>query len=100
MLVAAGAPRQTIERDLALRRELTKAVNESTPQEKPAKIMASGVKNFLATLPEADREAARPPKAVVKQFEIYTTPWFRFFLKHDPRPVLRKVRCPVLAVFR
>jgi len=25
-------------------------------------------------------------------------PWFRFFLAFDPRPVLRRVRCPVLAL--
>ena len=24
--------------------------------------------------------------------------WFRFFLSHDPRPTLRTVRCPVLAI--
>jgi fermentation-respiration switch protein FrsA (DUF1100 family) len=26
------------------------------------------------------------------------TPWFRFFLAYDPRPALRKVTCPVLAL--
>jgi pimeloyl-ACP methyl ester carboxylesterase len=27
-----------------------------------------------------------------------TTPWFRFFLTHDPRPALRQVKVPVLAL--
>ena len=27
------------------------------------------------------------------------TPWFRFFLAHDPRSTLREVNCPVLALF-
>lgn len=27
-----------------------------------------------------------------------TSPWFRSFLSYDPRPALRKVKCPVLAV--
>lgn len=26
------------------------------------------------------------------------TPWFRYFLTLDPRPALRKVKCPVLAL--
>jgi pimeloyl-ACP methyl ester carboxylesterase len=26
------------------------------------------------------------------------TPWFRFLIDYDPRPALRKVRCPVLAL--
>jgi fermentation-respiration switch protein FrsA (DUF1100 family) len=26
------------------------------------------------------------------------TPWLRFFIEHDPAPVLERVRCPVLAL--
>ena len=26
------------------------------------------------------------------------TPWFRYFLTYDPRPALRQVKCPVLAI--
>jgi pimeloyl-ACP methyl ester carboxylesterase len=32
------------------------------------------------------------------QIKQITSPWFRYFLTYDPRPALRKVRCPVLAV--
>lgn len=34
--------------------------------------------------------------AQLKQF--YLTEWFRFFLRYDPRPTLRKVQIPVLAI--
>ena len=27
-----------------------------------------------------------------------TSPWFRYFVTHDPKTVLRQVKCPVLAV--
>ena len=27
-----------------------------------------------------------------------TSPWFRFFLTYDPRPILRQVKCPMLAL--
>lgn len=30
--------------------------------------------------------------------EMIKTPWSRYFLQHDPAPVLKKVRCPVLAL--
>lgn len=33
-----------------------------------------------------------------QQIAFTQTPWFRFFLGHDPRPALIKVRCPVLAL--
>ncbi|MBI5662828.1 MAG: alpha/beta hydrolase [Ignavibacterium album] len=32
------------------------------------------------------------------EIRIATSPWFRAFLKFDPRPILEKVKCPVLAV--
>lgn len=30
--------------------------------------------------------------------QVLLSPWFRWFMKHDPRPVLRKVKCPVLVL--
>jgi len=36
--------------------------------------------------------------AVIKDPSTLTGPWTRYFVKHDPRPVLAKVRCPVLAL--
>ncbi len=30
--------------------------------------------------------------------ERVRTPWFRYFMDHEPGPVLRKVKCPVLAL--
>jgi pimeloyl-ACP methyl ester carboxylesterase len=35
---------------------------------------------------------------VEAQSKALVTPWFRFFLTYDPRPVLRQVKCPVLAL--
>ena len=28
----------------------------------------------------------------------FTLPWMQWFIKHDPRPTLRKVKCPILAL--
>jgi pimeloyl-ACP methyl ester carboxylesterase len=33
-----------------------------------------------------------------RQVRMVTSPWFRFFLSHDPREVLKEVRVPVLAL--
>lgn len=33
------------------------------------------------------------------QVKSLTTPWYKFFLKHEPAPVLEKVTCPVLVLF-
>jgi len=38
-------------------------------------------------------------KGLDKRIAAVNTPWFKFFLVYDPRPVLEKVTCPVLAMF-
>lgn len=45
--------------------------------------------------PEARDEATRTMDTTIRQIN---SPWFRFFLKYDPRPTLEKVRVPVLAI--
>ncbi len=45
---------------------------------------------LLASGMPADQAAVRA--------EMPATPWFRFFLDFDPVPVLRQVKCPVLAI--
>lgn len=48
-------------------------------------------------LPEADRAAMN--EAMFEQsISQLSSPWFRFFFAYDPRPALRKLRCPVLAI--
>ncbi|MDX1932588.1 MAG: alpha/beta fold hydrolase [Capsulimonadales bacterium] len=50
-------------------------------------------------LPEAERQAAAGRKeAILQSVDALTSPWFRFFLSYDPRPSLRKVTCPTLAI--
>ncbi|MCZ6506765.1 MAG: alpha/beta fold hydrolase [Acidobacteria bacterium] len=49
---------------------------------------------------EAAREALGDnPEAVIgEQIDRFLTPWFRYFLNYDPRPTLRRLRVPVLAL--
>jgi pimeloyl-ACP methyl ester carboxylesterase len=56
---------------------------------------------FVAQLPaEEQKLAAEQAKGIRADFQATVlTPWWRFFLVHDPRPALRQVRCPVLALF-
>jgi pimeloyl-ACP methyl ester carboxylesterase len=50
-------------------------------------------------VPEEEKKDAKEAELVARQlFKSLSSPWFRFFLTHDPRPALRKVTCPVLAL--
>ncbi len=35
---------------------------------------------------------------IESQLKILLSPWFRYFIKYDPYPTLKKVKCPVLAI--
>jgi pimeloyl-ACP methyl ester carboxylesterase len=53
----------------------------------------------LETWSEEERKELTDEKMFIdSQVRRVNSPWFRFFLTYDPRPALRKVRCPVLAV--
>jgi pimeloyl-ACP methyl ester carboxylesterase len=57
------------------------------------------VRMQIAGLPEAQRTAlGDPDSAAVGAIRRLYTPWMRFFLAFDPRPTLRKVSVPVLAI--
>jgi uncharacterized protein len=63
-----------------------------TAREKLTQLVAAA----SAEPPEDQRTAAGTQGAA--QARQLLTPWFRYFLKYDPRPALAQVRCPVLAV--
>jgi len=55
--------------------------------------------SVVAAMPEAERQASgATPEAVRQQVRTITSPWFRYFLTYDPRPTLRRVKVPVLAI--
>jgi uncharacterized protein len=78
---ASGAREEQITAALALQRKLlaaAKAPGEPAEAERRLAEIAAG----------APRE----------QLRAMLSPWYRHFLAYDPRPALRQLRCPVLAV--
>jgi len=53
----------------------------------------------VSKLSEEEKKAAGSASAAMEaQVKQVLSPWFRFFLTYDPKPTLRKVKCPVLAI--
>jgi len=53
----------------------------------------------IAGLPEEQRRAVGDPDSVAAgAIRRLFSPWMRFFVAYDPRPTLRRVKCPVLAI--
>jgi uncharacterized protein len=50
-------------------------------------------------LSDEDKSKMGDPEVYLDtQMKTITSPWFKYFVKYDPVPVLEKVKCPVLAI--
>jgi len=94
-----GLSEEVIKKNTETQRELFRLVKEESD---PATLRAKAldlVKGQLSGLTPEQRTALGINDAMVeKQIEALRTPWFRELLAYDPRPTLRKVTCPVLAL--
>ncbi len=81
---ADGASDAEIARSAALQRRVFAAVRSG-----------EGWETLRADL----KKEAMADAAIEEQLAMTRSPWFRFFLDHDPAPALERVRCPVLALF-
>lgn len=83
---AMGAPEAALAQNRDLQKRLLDAAR-STPS--PLELRKKA-EEILAAVPEPQRNA---------QVNQLLTPWMRFFINFDPAPVIRRIKCPVLALF-
>jgi fermentation-respiration switch protein FrsA (DUF1100 family) len=74
-----------------LKREKDNAVAEKAIRELSAKMMAQLTDEQKKTAPAMGANEEARLRSVL-------SPWFRYFLTYDPRPALKQLKCPVLAV--
>lgn len=93
---AQGAPPELIDRSAEANVRLFAAVKGSRDSADAAARVDSISRRMVASLPEDQREQARTQLAAARQGLM--APWMMYFLKYDPRPTLRQVRVPLLAL--
>jgi pimeloyl-ACP methyl ester carboxylesterase len=95
-LESAGVTKETIERAKAEERKLVDMVLAGAERDAIVAQVRRLIEAQGGSAADADDAAAAQAAAVTAdQFE---SPWFRYFLAHDPRPVLARLSVPVLAV--
>ena len=100
---AGGTPEVVIAMNTRVQRALADIAKEEPDTEKAGPLMRAAMSEEIALLPPAIMEAI--PESQIGDAAINTTvnqfnsPWFRFFLHYDPRPILEQVSVPVLAIF-
>ncbi len=98
LLRAAGKSAADIERQSQVHRKLLELVVGDADDE----ALRDAARKLIRIQLEMSGEPEPPAEMLDAQTEQalaqVKTPWMRWFLKHDPREVLEKVKCPVLAL--
>jgi len=95
--LATGAPASTVERQVALLEEGLALLTSGLGDDEARRGLLDVARRQL------ELAGGRPGDAVTdasiaQEVDLMLTPWFRFFLSHDPREALQRVEVPVLAI--
>jgi pimeloyl-ACP methyl ester carboxylesterase len=100
---AMGASEEQISFNRRLQGELFAVLKAEADPTVRARRMEEVLRGQFADVPAAERAASGLTAEVERewidsQITAMGGPWYRYFLTHDPRPVLKEVRVPVLAL--
>lgn len=96
---AAGQQAEALDRQSRAQAEMFAAVRAGGDSAALVARLSEIGTRVLAEIPEAERQASGvTPQMMQQQVQTLSSPWFRFFLTYDPRPTLRRVKVPVLAI--
>jgi pimeloyl-ACP methyl ester carboxylesterase len=97
ILKATGVSDDRVNLQVDTIRKLTQVIRDEPDNEKALATMKDLTLKTIEALPEEERKTITSA-TLEAQVKTFTTPWFRYFLTYDPRPTLKKVKCPVLAI--
>lgn len=92
---AAGVPAATAELQAAASRRVLAKVVAGAPEAEIRAFLREAIEQQWAP---AKLSEERMEESIRAALGAYRSPWFRFFLGHDPRPALRRLKVPVLAL--
>lgn len=100
---AMGMPEDHLTWNRGLQEELFRVIREVEDEDARKAGLEEVLRERLSELDPEERVALGVPEGgeegwVTGQLDMMGGPWFRFFLTHDPAPVLQRVEVPVLAL--
>lgn len=90
---AAGVSEEQLEQNLKIQKAIFEIVRTEKDSAKRLDRLQRTFSNGMYPMMQAEQK-----KAIDMQLQSVNNPWFRYFLSYDPRPALRRVKCPVLAL--
>jgi pimeloyl-ACP methyl ester carboxylesterase len=99
ILKLAGAGAKQLARQKTLQERIFAVVREEKDNTAAEKKVRAAFDELSSKVDKADKQEILEALPMLEgQIQMVLTPWFRHFLAYDPRPALRKVTCPVLAL--
>jgi len=96
---AQGTPPDTLAHIIALSRRINAIVKTETDGKRIEQRINEEIAAYVGALNDIQKKQFEPAAAAVKAFiPMYKTAWYRYFITFDPRPVLKNVKVPVLAL--
>jgi len=98
-LKAGGADQALIDAAIRDQRRVVEIIKSETDPNLAKEKVRKVVTDAVSRLDEKQKQAIQYRDGYVDaQVQAATSKWFRFFITHDPKETLRKVKCPVLAI--
>ncbi|NLT71937.1 MAG: alpha/beta hydrolase [Verrucomicrobiaceae bacterium] len=93
--LAMGEDKNKVARSVVQSRKLFEAAKKGASAEELEELLLLAREDMTD---DEKKDFDQSKDLILRQMKELTTPWFRYFLKHDPRPALGRVQCPVLAI--
>jgi pimeloyl-ACP methyl ester carboxylesterase len=94
-----GAGEDSIAHNTEFQRRLFQIVRNEPDHPQAEKLLRAAIAEEMARMTETQRSALGLTDTTVDgQVRTLLSPWFRDLIRYDPRPALKQVRCPVLAL--
>ncbi len=95
----AGMSDMEIQKSLKEQREIYSMILNSKDDVTLEKQLRNKFNSDYSAMTEEEKSKLGDPEVYLNtQIKTITSPWFKYFLRFNPVPVLEKVKCPVLAI--
>lgn len=96
---ASGSDEATISKDLGIYHQIYSILVSDNDDEAIKQDLYAILDDSYKYLTEEEKvEVGTKEQMIEMQLNVLLGKWFRYFIKYDPYPTLKKVKCPVLAI--
>ncbi|MDR1553896.1 MAG: lysophospholipase [Prevotellaceae bacterium] len=93
-----GMPDSVIEQSSAVNRDLYEMICTIDDKKELEEKATERAKQYLSEMPANMKGGQTDENIISETIKEINSPWIKYFLRHNPAPVLEQIKCPVLAL--